>query len=133
MEFLAQFSPFKLQYVKGVDNIVPDALSRRADYSFFEDLDVLNTTLVPTTMGVTPYGELPDDDSYAYLFHTAVRMPDLLSHVGLSLPCEALPVVSVGGEGKNKISIPLSHIATRSGKSYENIVPLGPPLLFGKA
>eukprot|EP00969_Alexandrium_andersonii_P214900 9490051-Alexandrium_andersonii.AAC.1 len=60
-------------------------------------------------------------------------MPDLLSHVGLSLPCEALPVVSVGGEGKNKISIPLSHIATRSGKSYENIVPLGPPLLFGKA
>eukprot|EP00899_Mesostigma_viride_P010876 jgi/Mesvir1/19790/Mv25382-RA.1 len=133
MEFLAQFSPFKLQYVKGVDNIVPDALSRRADYSFFEDLDVLNTTLVPTTMGVTPYGELPDEESYAYLFHTAVRMPDLLSHVGLSLPCEALPVVSVGGEGKNKISIPLSHIATRSGKSYDNIVPLGPPLLFGKA
>ena len=37
--------------------------------------------------------------SYSYLFHTPIRMPALLSRVGLSLKCEGTPVRSVGGEG----------------------------------
>lgn len=38
LEYLSQFEPFRIQYVKGEDNAVADELSRPSDYWFHDTL-----------------------------------------------------------------------------------------------